>query len=92
MRNVRRGKKNDRIRPRIALWPTIEFTEEVVEMDEKTEIHRIIVVLDEGMFQFISSLSRVNEKRIPNTCGDLIKFAVRTLMGNLKETINSQTL
>lgn len=61
-------------------------------MDESPEIHRIIVDLDEGMFQFISSLSRVNEKRIPNMCGDLIKFAVRTLMENLKETVNSQTL
>lgn len=87
MRNGRRGKEDDRIRPRIALWPTIEFMEEVVEMDEKTEIHRIIVDLDEGLFQFISFLAKADERSIPDLCGALVKLSVKSLMQELRKTL-----
>lgn len=61
-------------------------------MDEKTEIHRIIVDLDEGLFQFVSLLAKANERSIPDLCGALVKLSVKSLMQELRKTLDLQTL
>ncbi|WP_276956602.1 hypothetical protein [Jonquetella anthropi] len=61
-------------------------------MDEKTEIHRIIADLDEGMFQLISFLTKADERSIPDMCGALVKLSVKSLMQELRKTLDLQIL
>ena len=59
-------------------------------MDEKTEIHRIIVDLDEGLFQLISFLAKASERSIPDLCGTLVRLSVKSLMQELRKTLDVQ--